>query len=81
MDILFSRHARRRMALYEISPDDVVKAIEGLGAPTDMSERNEIIDHCVAEKYGYPLKVIYNRDGDRVTVITAYPVKRGLKRQ
>ena len=81
MEILFSRHARRRMALYDISPDDVAKALEGITDRADLHERNEVTDHRLVGKYGYPVKVVYNREYGRVTVITAYPVKRELKRQ
>jgi len=68
------------MALYEISEDDVARALEGISVGTDRYGRNEVTDHRQAGRYGYPLKVIYNEDRGRVTVITAYPLKRERKK-
>lgn len=47
------------MALYDISPDDVAKALEGIADRADLHERNEVTDHRLAGKYGYPVKVVY----------------------
>ena len=69
------------MALYGISATDVAQVVEGIPDLTDGAERSEVINHGFAGKFGYPLKVVYSKEHSRVTVITAYPVKRELKRQ
>lgn len=80
MDIVFSRHARRRMALYGISRADVVRALKGGTAQTAPQGRKEVTDHRMTEKYGYPLKVVYTEESKQLTVVTAYPLKKERKR-
>lgn len=69
------------MALYDISEDDVLQVLEGRTARADQQERNEVTDQRFVGKYGYPLKVVYNEEGNRLVVITAYPLKKERKRQ
>ncbi len=77
MEITFSRHAQRRMQLFEIEENDVTgtvnryrgKRVLGLG-------RHEVVNMDMSKKYGYPLKVVFFQENDKIVVITAYPLKR-----
>jgi hypothetical protein len=78
--IEFSRHARRRMALYEISEPTVRSIIEGQKKDGRISVgKNEVIDYQTVSRHGYPLKVVFSCEENHITVITAYPLRRGKK--
>jgi hypothetical protein len=70
--IKFSRHAKRRAKLYSIQESIVAQLI--LEANLTEGE-HEIIRNVPGFKY--PLKIIASLDGEVVTVITNYPLKRG----
>jgi len=70
--IRFSRHAKRRAKLYSIQESIVAQLI--LEANLTEGE-HEIIRNVPGFKY--PLKIIASVDGEVVTVITNYPLKRG----
>ena len=72
MKIRFSRHAKRRAKLYSIQESIVAQLI--LEANLTEGE-HEIIRNVPGFKY--PLKIIASVDGEVVTVITNYPLKRG----
>ena len=75
--IEFSRHAVRRMRLYGIEEEDVVASIRaGFVDPGFASGGAALVNEDLSEKYGYPLKVVFSRDSDRIVVITTYPMKR-----
>jgi hypothetical protein len=73
-EVIFSRHARRRMKLYRISEEDVA-AVLAAG-----NRENYTLDRIIYTKdmpgFKYPLKVIVQKEGDTCTIITAYPLKR-----
>jgi len=75
LNIEFSRHALRRIKLYGISESDVKKII----AKSKKLNKgyNEIIEPV--PNFKYPIKVVLTREDDYLTIITAYPLKRGLK--
>jgi hypothetical protein len=78
--IKFSRHAKRRMAMYDLSEPTVEAIIGGQKRLGGVSEgKNEVIDHETLSKYGYPIKVVFSCEENHITVITAYPLKRGRK--
>lgn len=78
--IYFSRHAKRRMRLYNIAEEEVQTILRGKKRDEWISDdRNEVIDHGVLSQHGYPIKVVFTLEGDAITVITAYPLKRGKK--
>jgi len=80
IEIYFSRHAKRRMRLYNISEEDVQTILRSKKRDAWISDdRNEAIDHEVLSQHGYPIKVVFTLKGDAITVITAYPLKRGKK--
>lgn len=74
MKIEFSRHARRRMKLYDIDEADVAQSIKNHFS-SGTSGKREIIDESLVEKYYYPLKTVYFADDVQITVITTYPLK------
>lgn len=81
MEIVFSRHAKRRMALYGIAEEDVLKTIErGTKTPAGEPGRSESLDYRMADRYGYPLKVVLQEERGTRTVITVYPLKKERKK-
>jgi hypothetical protein len=78
--IEFSRHAKRRMALYEISKPTVQAIIENQKMADTISEgKNEVIDYQTVSRHGYPFKIVFSCEENQITVITAYPLRRGRK--
>lgn len=76
--ITFSRHAKRRLQLYEISEEDIVNI---MGNVLNKSNgQYEVVDSKFINKYKYPLKIIYAIKKHSVTIITAYPLKKGIKK-
>ena len=71
-----SRHARNNIRLYNISERDILSAIDS----PDVSGREG--DKVVAVKKfqdkfsGFPLKVVYEKIGNELFIITAYPIKK-----
>ncbi len=72
MEIKFSRHARRRAALYKIPESTVLALLGGRLLPPGV---HEIV--AKVEGFRYPLKVVVAVEGDTMTVITNYPLKKG----
>jgi hypothetical protein len=75
MKIKFSRHAKRRAKLYNISKSIILEVLEN----KDLSGQgiHEIIEDV--EGFKYPLKVVLAVENDIITVITIYPLKKGRK--
>ncbi len=72
MEIKFSRHARRRADLYKIPQSTVLALLEGRLLHPGI---HEIVEKV--EGFRHPLKVVVAVEGDRMTVITNYPLKKG----
>jgi hypothetical protein len=72
VEIKFSRHAKRRAALYKVPQSTVLALLEGRVLPPGI---HEIVEKV--EGFRYPLKVVVAVEGDRITVITNYPLKKG----
>ncbi len=70
--IKFSRHARRRIKLYDIQESIIEKII----ANSDLSEGEHEIIKTIAG-FKYPIKIVASVENDIVTVITTYPFKKG----
>jgi hypothetical protein len=68
--VSFSRHARRRMQLYEISQDTVIDILPLM----DVVGRHTATRHSPGHKF--PIKVVYEVQSEETIVITAYPVKK-----
>ena len=71
LEIKFSRHAKRRAKLYSIQ-ESIVEQVITEANLTD--GENEIIRDLPGFKY--PLKIIASLEGEVVTVITNYPLKK-----
>ena len=75
MKIYFSRHARRRAKLYRIPEqeiEDVLRKIELADG------KHEFVKHI--RDQNFPIKIIVSVKGEVVSVITNYPLKKGLKK-
>ncbi|WP_448384650.1 hypothetical protein [Desulfosoma sp.] len=66
------------MALYGISETTIRAIIESRErGDFSLEGKIEVIDYQMLSRHGYPIKVVFTRDEDRLTVITAYPLRRG----
>jgi len=75
LKIKFSRHAKRRAQLYKIPEEIVRKILEGKEL---IQSDQEIIENV--EGFKYPLKIVVSTEGDILTIVTNYPLKKGRKR-
>ena len=75
MDIRFSRHAKRRMALYGIVEREVSLVIEE-GEKQVLPDGKLCFIFRVDDKFKYPLKVVAVEKPDSLTIVTAYPLKK-----
>jgi len=76
MKIKFTRHAKRRMKLYNILPEHVVAVIKKCDKIKNTEDSFEAIANL--RNFIYPVKVIYKELDDYKLIITAYPLKRKL---
>ena len=77
MEIIFSRHAKRRMQLFKLEENDVMETINSYRMDRIVqSGKHEVINRTLSEKYGYPLKVVFYQESDKIFVITAYPLRK-----
>ena len=76
MVIKFSRHAKRRAKLYNISEDIIISVI--VIEDQELSEGEHEIIRDV-EGFKYPLKIVVKVEGDIVTIVTNYPLKKGRR--
>ena len=74
MFIKFSRHAKRRIKLHKI-PDALISTL--LRKTTYSFGQQEIVEYVPG--FHFPIKVIFDVQGKIITVITAYPFKKGNK--
>lgn len=75
MEIKFSRHAKRRAKLYNISESIIIDILKSM----DLSQgEHEIIRNIRGFKY--PLKIVIDVESDIITVITNYPLKKRRKK-
>lgn len=76
-----SRHAKNNMRFYKITEDDINEVIEQ--AKIGLTEEGK----CVAIKQiknkfdNLPLKIVYTIEKDDKIVITAYPVRKFIKKE
>ncbi len=73
MDIKISRHAKRRIKLYNI-PEEKIKQIITEAQPG--RGKQVVIKEIVG--YSYPVKIIFEVFDKKIIVITCYPLKRGV---
>jgi hypothetical protein len=74
MDIIFSRHAKRRAKLYGIPESTVTDILANMNL---LQGEHEIIKD-IGQKY--PLKIVVLVEKDTLSVITNYPLKKGRKK-
>ncbi len=73
--INFSRHARRRGKLYEISEETIRLILK----EKELTQGNHEIIADNVSGFNFPIKVIINVKNDTITVVTNYPLKKGVK--
>ena len=79
-DIRYSRHAKRRMSLYKLTEEDVSSVLEHQNPDFLFPEgKNEVISEAIFTRHGYPIKVVFSFENGDIVVITAYPLKKGVK--
>jgi hypothetical protein len=78
MEIIFSRHSKRRAKLYNIDLEDITEIIQSSDINETKEEQEiEIIDDKFLQKYELSMKIVVKKEGDKIVVITNYPLKRG----
>jgi hypothetical protein len=75
LEVLFSQHAQRRARLYKIPKKEILKI---LGKAEFQQGENEIIANISG--FELPIKIVFSVENDALTVITNYPLKKGLKK-
>ncbi|MCX5887074.1 MAG: DUF4258 domain-containing protein [Proteobacteria bacterium] len=75
MKIKFSRHAKRRAKLYNISESAISDILRNMNL---LQGEHELIRNIGG--FQYPLKIVVSVERDTVTVITNYPMKKGRKK-
>ena len=73
MEIKFSRHAKRRAKLYKIPESTVISILRDRKFTPGKHEIVPTVDNCY-----YPLKISVVVDAQAITVITNYPLKKGI---
>ena len=69
------------MKLYSISEKTISFVIEHRHRELGFADgKYEVIGKESFTQYGYPIKVVFSQKKGKITVITAYPLKRGLKK-
>lgn len=71
MDIIISRHAKRRMKLYGIDDSIIIDIVRNLKL---MPGKQVVIQDVTGIEY--PLKMVLDMEPSQVVIITAYPLKR-----
>lgn len=74
MQVRLSRHSKRKANLYAIPEAVILEMLGQIGLPQG---HHEIIQ--TVEGFIYPLKIIVAVEDDIMTVITNYPLKKGLR--
>lgn len=75
-----SRHARNNMRLYNISEGDMIEAIESPDVSGKEGDKEVVMKKFHDKFSGFPLKVVYEKIGNELFVITAYPMKKKMWR-
>ena len=75
MEIKFSRHAKRRAKLYEISETIITDILKTMNLHQG---EHEIIKNVSG--FNYPLKIVVSVEENLMTVITNYPLKKRRKK-
>ena len=69
------------MNLYSISEATILAIIKNQTGVLDLKEgRHEVVAKEIVTKHGYPIKVVFSLEEKEIIIITAYPLKRGLRK-
>ena len=80
MQIYFTRHARQRLKLYRIERKEVENILVERAADREPEgESRELVSDAFVGTIGFPLKIAFVREGNRVVVKTVYPLDRHTK--
>jgi len=67
--------------LYKVTEADISSIIERWITTQKVFEgKHEIISNEIIGQQGYPIKVVLSCDSEKIVVITAYPLKKELKK-
>jgi len=75
-----SRHARNNMRLYNISERDIMNAIDSPDVSGMEGDKVVAVKKFQDKFSGLPLKVVYEKIGNELFIITAYPIKKKMWR-
>ena len=64
------------MRLYKITEQDVMKTVESPNSTGKEGKKFTAIKKFSSRFSGYALKVVYEKSGGAITIITAYPLKK-----
>jgi hypothetical protein len=76
MIIHYTRHARRRMRLYQIDREELTRRLQDIDLKILPLGENE----GIRSKIGTSIRVILVKREDRIVVRTNFPLKKGKKR-
>ena len=71
-----SRHAKNNIRLYKIAEKDIIETIKLPDSTNKEGNKLVAIKKFQKKFSGYPLKVVYEKTGPDIKVITAYPLKK-----
>ena len=77
--IRLSRHVRNNMKLYGILEADVAEAIQKPDSRDEESGKTVVLKRFSNRFSGFPLKVVYLKEGGEIFIITAYPLKKARR--
>lgn len=79
--IVYTRHARRRMKLYEIAIEEVEEVIKSPNSEPKIERNRDVVYRVLGPKFkAMPLKVVYVIENDDLVILSAYPLKKSYRR-
>ena len=79
MIIKYSRHAKRRMKLYQITENNISEVISCGSLKATNSGNNWKLFQ--PHNFRFPLKVVYREEENCIIIVTCYPLKGALKNE
>ena len=76
-----SRHARNNMRFYDIMEADLTSAIEAHDHIEVAEGKMTVLKMFPGKFSGYPLKVVFQKVENEIIIVTAYPLKKALRRR
>lgn len=75
-----SRHVRNNMSLYKINEKHIIETVESPESTGKEGGNFVALRRFLGEFSGYPLKVVYEKTGEEITIITVYPLRKKYQR-